>query len=178
MTLAPAPSPPVPKRPRLTRAVSGPATIHAAPTEITLSASQLTSLPLGKVLTVAGAQSGASLGGYTLLTSQLPGSEVVTDASNLTMLSTAAGQEGAAGAICSGGSTAFVKVVGPQFQLVTLPTSLQNAAIQQQIGSISVVDAVATAAEDSQGEVQADGDDESQPEEVKEDEKDGQAEQL
>ncbi|XP_047433520.1 glucocorticoid modulatory element-binding protein 2 [Mugil cephalus] len=177
MTLAPVPSPPAPKRPRLTRAISTPATVNAAPTQITLSPSQLTSLPLGKVLTVAGAQSGTTLGGYTLLTSQLSGSEVVTDASNLAMLSTAAGQEGAA-------STAFVKVVGPQFQLVTLPASLQNltpaqsAAIQQQIGSISVVDGIATAVDDSQGEGQADGDDESQSEQVTEAEKDGQAEQL
>ncbi|XP_037628366.1 glucocorticoid modulatory element-binding protein 2 isoform X1 [Sebastes umbrosus] len=176
MTLTPVPTPPAPKRPRLTRAVSGPASVNAAPTQITLPLNQLTGLPLGKVLTVAGAQAGNNLSGYTFLTSSLSGSELAADASNLTVLSTAAGQEGAAG-----GST-FVKVLGPQFQLVTLPAALQSlanaqGAIQQQVGSISVVDATATAADDSQEESQADGDDESQPEQVKEDDGEQPAEQ-
>lgn len=176
MTLTPVPAPPAPKRPRLTRAVSGPASVNAAPTQITLPLNQLTGLPLGKVLTVAGAQAGNNLSGYTFLTSSLSGSELAADASNLTVLSTAAGQEGAAG-----GST-FVKVLGPQFQLVTLPAALQSlanaqGAIQQQVGSISVVDATATAADDSQEESQADGDDESQPEQVKEDDGEQPAEQ-
>lgn len=163
MTLTPVPAPPAPKRPRLTRAISGPASVSAAPTQITLPLNQLTSLPLGKVLTVAGAQAGTNLGGYTLLTSSLSGSELAADASNLTVLSTAAGQEGA-----GVGSTAFVKVVGPQFQLMTLPAALQSltatqgTAVQQQVGSISVVDAMATAADDSQEEGQANGDEAEQ----------------
>ncbi|KAK2850806.1 hypothetical protein Q5P01_007082 [Channa striata] len=173
MTLTPAPSPPLPKRPRLTRAVSGPASVGAAPAQITLPLNQLTNLPLGKVLTV----SGAAAGGYTLLTSPLSGSELAADASNLTVLSTVAGQEGAAGASSSAASTAFVKV-GPQFQqfqLVTLPAALQSlaaaqgATVQQQIGGISVVDAMETTAEDSQEEGRADDGDEGQPEQVKED---------
>ncbi|XP_073327165.1 glucocorticoid modulatory element-binding protein 2 [Pagrus major] len=171
MTLTPVPAAPAPKRPRLTRAVSGPAAVNAAPTQITLPLNQLTSLPLGKVLTMAGGQAGTNLGGYTLLTSSLSGSELAADASNLTVLSAAAGQEGAAG---TGGSTAFVKVVGPQFQLVTLPATMQSlataqgTAIQQQVGTISVVDTLATTADDSQEEGQADGDDGGQPGQVKE----------
>lgn len=172
MTLTPVPAPPAPKRPRLTRAVSGPASVNAAPTQLTLPLNQLTGLPLGKVLTVAGAQPGTNLGGYTLLTSTLSGSELTADASNLTVLSAAVGQEGVAGA----GS--FVKVVGPQFQLVTLPATLQNlaatqsAAGQLQVGSISVVDATATAADDSQEEGQAD-----EAEQVKEQDEELPAEQ-
>lgn len=172
MTLTPVPAPPTPKRPRLTRAISGPASVNAAPAQISLPLNQLAGLPLGKVLTMAGAQAGTNLGGYTFLTSSLSGSELAADASNLTVLSAATGQEGAGGA---GGSTAFVKVVGSQFQLVTLPAALQSlataqsTAVQQQVGSISVVDATATAADDSQEEGRADGDDEGQPEQVKED---------
>lgn len=160
MTLTPVPAPPAPKRPRLTRAVSGPASVNATPAQITLPLNQLTSLPLGKVLTVAGGPAGTNLGGYTLLTSSLSGSELTGDASNLTVLSAAAGQEG---------TGSFVKVVGPQFQLVTLPAPLQSlaTAVQQQVSSISVVDATAT---DSQEDDQADGDDEGQPEQVKEEE--------
>ncbi|XP_070825221.1 glucocorticoid modulatory element-binding protein 2 [Chaetodon trifascialis] len=181
MTLTPVPAPPAPKRPRLTRAVSGPASVSAAPAQITLPLNQLTGLPLGKVLTVAGAQAGSNLGGYTFLTSSLSGSELAADASNLTVLSTAAGQDGAAGAGGSTPSTAFVKVVGPQFQLVTLPATLQSLAstqaVQQQVGTISVVDATATAADDSQEEGQADGVDEGQPEQVKEEDGEQPAEQ-
>lgn len=109
MTLTPVPAPAAAKRPRLTRAVSGPAAVGGSPQQISLS--QLSGLPLGKVLTVAGAQAG-----YTLLTSPLPGSELGPDASNLTVL-----QDGATGG--------FVKVLGPQFQLLTLPTALQGSAI-------------------------------------------------
>ncbi|XP_076596174.1 glucocorticoid modulatory element-binding protein 2 [Chaetodon auriga] len=181
MTLTPVPAPPAPKRPRLTRAVSGPASVSAAPTQISLPLNQLTGLPLGKVLTVAGAQAGTNLGGYTFLTSSLSGSELAADASNLTVLSTAAGQDGAAGAGSSTPSTAFVKVVGPQFQLVTLPATLQSLtstqAVQQQVGTISVVDATATAADDSQEEGQADVVDEGQPEQVKEEDGEQPAEQ-
>ncbi|KAM4562778.1 glucocorticoid modulatory element-binding protein 2 isoform 2-T2 [Odontesthes bonariensis] len=164
MTLTPVPSPQAPKRPRLTRTISGPAAVNAAgATQITLPLNQLSGLQLGKVLTMAGAQAGANLSGYTLLTSPLSGSELAADTSNLTVLSTAAGQEGTAGA---GGSTAFVKMVGPQFQLVTLPlTAAQGAAVQQQVGSISVVDA----AESQEGR-QTDGDEEGQPEPLAEEE--------
>ncbi|XP_028265832.1 glucocorticoid modulatory element-binding protein 2 isoform X2 [Parambassis ranga] len=177
MTLTPVPAPPVPKRPRLTRAVSGPATVNATPTQITLPLNQLTSLPLGKVLTVAGTQADANLGGYTLLTSPLSGTELAADASNLTVLSTAVGQEGTAGA---GG---FVKVVGPQFQLVTLPATLQGLAttqsttVPQQVSTISVVDAMVTAPDDTQEGNQIEGDDEGQLQQVKEDEGEQQAEQ-
>lgn len=170
MTLTPVPVPPAPKRPRLTRAVSGPASVTAAATQITLPLSQLTSLPLGKVLTV----SGAAPGSYTLLTSPLSGSELTADASNLTVLSAVAGQEGSAGAC--GSATSFVKV-GPQFQqfqLVSLPAALQSlaaaqgTAVQQQIGSITVVDAMETTLEDSQEESQTNEGDEGQAGEGKE----------
>uniref|UniRef100_A0A1A8DIX5 Glucocorticoid modulatory element binding protein 2 n=1 Tax=Nothobranchius kadleci TaxID=1051664 RepID=A0A1A8DIX5_NOTKA len=156
MTLTPVPSPPTPKRPRLTRAVSGPAAVSAAPAQITLPLNQLSGLPLGKVLTVAGGQAGANLGGYTLLTSPL--SELATDGANVTVLSAAVGQEGAAG------PGSFVKVVGPQFQLVTLPlATAQNSDVQQQVGTVAMVDATATVADDSQEGGQTDGDDEGQP---------------
>uniref|UniRef100_A0A3P8NEW2 SAND domain-containing protein n=1 Tax=Astatotilapia calliptera TaxID=8154 RepID=A0A3P8NEW2_ASTCA len=157
MTLTPVPAPPGPKRPRLTRAVSGPAAVNAAPTQITLPLSQLTSLPLGKVLTVAGAQPSTNVGAYTLLTSSLCGSELSADGSNLTVLSTAAGQEGAAGASSQAASGAFVKLVGPQFQLVTLQgwpphrAPLSNSSV----GTISVVDALAATADDSEEANQA-----------------------
>ncbi|XP_061590764.1 glucocorticoid modulatory element-binding protein 2 [Cololabis saira] len=157
MTLTPVPAPLVTKRPRLTRAVSGPATISAAPTQITLPFNQLGGLPLGKVLTVAGGQAGTNLGGYTFLTSPLSGSELVADGSNVTVLSSALGQDGAAG------SGAFVKMVGPQFQLVTLPlAAAQGSPVRQQLTGITVVDAVA--AEDGEAS-QTEGGDEGQPEE-------------
>lgn len=156
MTLTPVPACPAPKRPRLTRSVSGPAPVNAAPAQITLPLNQLGGLPLGKVLTVAGSPAGTGLGGYTLLTSPLGGSELAADASNLTVLSAVVGQEGAAG----GGAAAFVKVVGPQIQLVTLPSPLQGlgarqGAVTQTVSGISVVDAVVDAmatADDTQEE--------------------------
>ncbi|XP_034551984.1 glucocorticoid modulatory element-binding protein 2 [Notolabrus celidotus] len=180
MTLTPVPTPPAPKRPRLTRAVSGPASVNATPTQITLplnQLNQLTGLPLGKVLTVAGGQGGANLGGYTLLTSSLSGTELTGDATSLTVLSTAAGQEGTAGS--------FVKVVGPQFQLVALPAGLQNLAtaqgstIQQLGGTISVVDATVAAAVDGlQEETQAEcEEEEGQMEQEKGEEEEQPAEQ-
>ncbi|XP_071753899.1 glucocorticoid modulatory element-binding protein 2 isoform X1 [Centroberyx gerrardi] len=163
MTLTPVPAAPTPKRPRLTRAVSGPASVNAAPTQITLPLNQLTGLPLGKVLTVAGAPAGANLSGYTLLTSPVGGPELATDASNLTVLSAAAVQEGTAGSGAPA-TTAFVKVVGSQYQLVTLPATLQGLATTQStmvplpVGNISVVGATATAAVETQEEGQADAD--------------------
>nr|XP_020481242.1 glucocorticoid modulatory element-binding protein 2 [Monopterus albus] len=160
MTLTPVPSPPQAKRPRLTRAVSGPASVSAAPTQITLPLSQLTSLPLGK--------------------GQEP-RPLVADASNLAVLSTVAGQEGAAGGSSSAASTTFVKVAPQfqQFQLVTLQglTTTQSGTIQQQVSSVSVADAMATTADDSQEEGQADGDDEGQLEQVKEGDGEQPAEQ-
>lgn len=175
MTLTPVPSPPAPKRPRLTRAVSGPAAVNAAPTQITLPLNQLGGLPLGKVLTVAGAQAGTNLGGYTLLTSPLSGSELVADASNVTVLSPAVGQEAVAGSITSAGSTAFVKMVGSQFQLVTLPlTTTQSSPIRQQVTGITVVDAMATAADDSHEAGQTEGGEEGQPEQAAEEEEEQQ----
>ncbi|XP_029994988.1 glucocorticoid modulatory element-binding protein 2 isoform X2 [Sphaeramia orbicularis] len=170
MTLTPVPACPAPKRPRLTRAISGPASVNTAPTQITLPLNQLSGLPLGKVLTVAGAPSGTNLGGYTLLTSPLGGSELAADSSNLTVLSAMVGQEGAGGG--STASAAFVKVVGPQIQLVTLPATLQGLAagqgtITQTVSGISVVDTMATA-DDSQEEGQAEVEGEGQPEQVKE----------
>lgn len=146
MTLTPVPACPAPKRPRLTRAASGPASVGAAPAQIALPLNQLGALPLGKVLTVAGAPAGANLGGYTLLASPLGGSELAADASNLTVLSTVVGQDG--GAAAGGGAAAsFVKVVGPQIQLVTLPAALQGLAPRQGAvtHTVSLVDAVAVA---------------------------------
>ncbi|XP_029012805.1 glucocorticoid modulatory element-binding protein 2 [Betta splendens] len=171
MTLTPVPAPPPLKRPRLTRAISGPASVSATPTQITLPLNQLTSLPLGKVLTV----SGAPPGGYTLLTSPLAGSELAADASNLTVLSTVAGQEGTVGANAS--TASFVKLGSQfqQFQLVTLPAGLQNltaaqgTAIQHQIGGISVVDAMETAVDESHETIQADDGEGGQPEQLRED---------
>ncbi|KAF7658417.1 hypothetical protein LDENG_00013230 [Lucifuga dentata] len=175
MTLTPVPAPPTPKRPRITCAVSGPASVNAAPAQITLPISQLTGLPLGKVLTVASAAAGSSLGGFTLLTSPVAGSELAADASNLTVLS-AAGQEGGAG-----GSTAFMKVVSPQYQLVTLPAALQGLAtmqstvLPQHVNSISVVGTMATA--EGQSEEGSREDAEGQPAQEAEEEEEQPAEQ-
>lgn len=159
MTLSPVPPPPAAKRPRLTRAVSGPAAVGATPVQITLPFNQLGGLPLGKFLTVAGGQGATNLGGYTLLTS---GAELAADASNLTVLSTGGGQEAVAGGT-------FVKVVGgPQIQLVTLPAGLQGvtaapgAALQQPVTGLSLVDITTVAAEETQVEEAANGVEEEQ----------------
>uniref|UniRef100_A0A3B5L6J9 Glucocorticoid modulatory element binding protein 2 n=1 Tax=Xiphophorus couchianus TaxID=32473 RepID=A0A3B5L6J9_9TELE len=157
MNLTPAPSPPTTKRPRLTRAVSGPAAVNATPTQI--------ALPLGQLsgLTVAGAQAG----GYTLLTSPLSGSELGADGSNVTVLSAATGQG-------AGASGSFVKVMGPQFQLVTLPLATQSPAVQQQVSTVTVVDAMVTAADELQEVSQADGEEEGQPGQAMEEEEEQQ----
>lgn len=155
MTLTPVPAATTPKRPRLTRAVSGPASVNAAATQITLPLNQLTGLPLGKVLTMAGAPAGTALGGYTLLTSPVAGPELATDASNLTVLSAAAVQEGTAGG-STPPPTAFVKVVSSQYQLVTVPATLQGLVTTQStmvplpVGNISVVGATTTATVETQ----------------------------
>lgn len=136
MTLTPMPLPPPMKRPRLARATSGPAAIALSPG---LPVPQLTSVPLGKVVSAlptpmlgkgspqaAPASSPASplLGGYTVLASSgtsFPSTvEIHPDASSLTVLSTAAMQDG----------STVVKVVSP-LQLLTLPglgPTLQNVA--------------------------------------------------
>ncbi|KAK7129371.1 hypothetical protein R3I94_017547 [Phoxinus phoxinus] len=114
MTLTPVTSPPTAKRPRLTRAVSGPATM-AQSTHFTLPITQLTGIPLS-------AQTQSPLiGGYTVLTSP-GGAELHPDGSNLTVLSAAGVPQGSAG-------HTFVKVVSP-FQLVTLPTMGGGATLQ------------------------------------------------
>ncbi|XP_024606108.1 glucocorticoid modulatory element-binding protein 2 isoform X1 [Neophocaena asiaeorientalis asiaeorientalis] len=147
MTLTPVSLPPPAKRPRLARATSGPAAIAsqvlAQSAQIALTpgvpVSQLTSVPLGKVVSTlpspmlgkavpqaAPASSPASplLGGYTVLASSgttFPSTvEIHPDASSLTVLSTAAMQDG----------STVVKVVSP-LQLLTLPglgPTLQNVA--------------------------------------------------
>lgn len=124
MTLTPVTSPPTSKRPRLTRAISGPATVAATPAHFTLPITQLAGIPLDKVL--AQAQS-PMIGGYTVLTSPT-GAEVQHDGSNLTVLSTAAVQEGTQG-------PTIVKVVSP-FQLVTLPTVGTGATVQNLAGTV------------------------------------------
>ncbi|XP_021421350.2 glucocorticoid modulatory element-binding protein 2 isoform X1 [Oncorhynchus mykiss] len=118
MTLTPVAVPSTPKRPRLTRAVSGPAVMSSAPTQITLPLTQLAGLPAGcKVLSVGGAGAGQQT--YTVLTS--PTGELGPDASNLTVLSTAAAvQEGAPT------TSAFVKMVSSGYQLITLPAALST----------------------------------------------------
>ena len=101
---------------------------------------------------------------YWDLLHRLSGSELVADASNVTVLSPAVGQDAAATA------ASFVKMVGPQFQLVTLPlTASQGSPVRQQI---TVVDATATVADndDLQEAVQAEGGDEGQQEEEEEEE--------
>ncbi|XP_066527734.1 glucocorticoid modulatory element-binding protein 2 [Hoplias malabaricus] len=116
MTLTPVTTPPSSKRPRLTRAVSGPASVTVAPsTQFTLPVTQLAGFPLEKILTAVGTPVPAQtplFSGYTVLTS--PGGTELQAESNFTVLSTAAVQEGP-------GAPAIVKVVSP-FQLVTLPT--------------------------------------------------------
>ncbi|KAA0706614.1 Glucocorticoid modulatory element-binding protein 2 [Triplophysa tibetana] len=124
MTLTPVTSSPPSKRPRLTRAVSGPATV-AQPTHFTLPITQLAGITLDKVLS-AQAQS-PMISGYTVLTSPT-GADVQHDGSNLTVLSTAAVQGGTQG-------PTIVKVVSP-FQLVTLPTTGTAATVQNLAGTV------------------------------------------
>ncbi|XP_035595406.1 glucocorticoid modulatory element-binding protein 2-like isoform X2 [Oncorhynchus keta] len=118
MTLTPVAVSSTPKCPRLTRAVSGPAVMSSAPTQITLPLTQLAGLPAGcKVLSIGGAGAGQQT--YTVLTS--PTGELGPDASNLTVLSTAAAvQEGAPA------PSAFVKMVSSGYQLITLPAALST----------------------------------------------------
>lgn len=145
MTLTPVSIPSPLKRPRLTRATSGPAAITSQlltqSAQIALApgvpVTQLAGLPIGKVVsalpasalakataqvTSAGSPISSLLGGYTILASAgsaFPNAvEIHPEASNLTVLSTAAIQD----------SSTVVKVVSP-FQLLTLPglgTAIQN----------------------------------------------------
>lgn len=141
MTLTPVSMPPPAKRPRLTRATSGPAAISSQvssqPTQITLpqgmSLSQLTSIPFGKVLSASSINKNSTsqgsspsspvLGGYTILApsgSTFPSTlEIHPDSSNLTVLSTAAMQD----------SNTVLKMMSP-IQLLSLPGlgTIQNFA--------------------------------------------------
>ncbi|XP_028849922.1 glucocorticoid modulatory element-binding protein 2 [Denticeps clupeoides] len=152
MTLTPVTTPPAPKRPRLTRTVSVPASIisHQSqtasavtqPTQFAVPLTQLAGIPLGKVISAMGSPASGQtplLGSYTVLASSGDG-HLQTDASNLTVLSTAAVQEGAAP-----GSATFVKVVSP-FQILTLPNLVgTNVATIQNVagaGPVSTVVAV------------------------------------
>ncbi|KAM9260312.1 LOW QUALITY PROTEIN: glucocorticoid modulatory element-binding protein 2 [Cariama cristata] len=172
MTLTPVSVPTPLKRPRLTRATSGPAAITSQvllsqPAQLAspgVPVSQLANLPLGKVVSALppsvlgkspsqppAASSPASplLGGYTVLASAgstFPGTvEIHPDASNLTVLSTAAD-----------GST-VVKVVSP-FQLLTLPglgTTIQNVTQMAPGGSTVVtVPSGATEARDEHAAIE------------------------
>ncbi|XP_058031858.1 glucocorticoid modulatory element-binding protein 2 isoform X3 [Ahaetulla prasina] len=154
MTLTPVSIPSPLKRPRLTRATSGPPAITSQvltqSAQIALAPgvpiTQLASLPIGKVLsalpasalgkataqvTSAGSPASPLLGGYTILASAgsaFPNTvEIHPEASNLTVLSTAAIQD----------SSTVVKVVSP-FQLLTLPglgTAIQNVTQMSPGGS-------------------------------------------
>uniref|UniRef100_A0A8C5TZ31 Glucocorticoid modulatory element binding protein 2 n=1 Tax=Malurus cyaneus samueli TaxID=2593467 RepID=A0A8C5TZ31_9PASS len=165
MTLTPVSVPTPLKRPRLTRATSGPAAITSQvlsqPAQLAVTpgvpVSQIANLPLGKVVSALppsvlgkspaqppAASSPASplLGGYTVLASAgstFPSTvEIHPDASNLTVLSTAAVQDG----------STVVKVVSP-FQLLTLPglgTTIQNVTQIAPSGS-TVVTVPSSAAE-------------------------------
>ncbi|NXG44746.1 GMEB2 protein, partial [Psilopogon haemacephalus] len=176
MTLTPVTVPTPLKRPRLTRATSGPAAITSQvlsqPAQLAVPpgvpVSQLTNLPLGKVVSTlppsvlgkspsqpaAASSSPASsplLGGYTVLasagSSTFPGTvEIHPDASNLTVLSAAAVQDGGT----------VVKVVSP-FQLLTLPglgTAIQNVTQVAPCGS-TVLTLPTGAAEPSGGDEQS-----------------------
>lgn len=160
MTLTPVSVPPPVKRPRLTRATSGPAAISSQissqTAQITLpqgmSLSQLAGFPFSKVLSTsipssscstvinkncisqASSPSSPVLGGYTILTpsgSNFPGTlEIHPDSSNLTVLSTAAMQD----------SNTVLKVVSP-IQLLTLQglgATIQNLAQMAPAGSTIV----------------------------------------
>ncbi|XP_018092595.1 glucocorticoid modulatory element binding protein 2 S homeolog isoform X2 [Xenopus laevis] len=155
MTLTPVSVPPPAKRPRLSRATSGPAAIStqnpAQPTHITLpqgiTLSQLSSLPFSKVISssipVSSCSSALSknsstpsfpmLGGYTIVTpsgSNFPSTlEIHPDSSNLTVLSTAAMQD----------SNTVLKMVSP-IQLLTLQGlgAIQNLAQIAPAGSTFV----------------------------------------
>ncbi|XP_030069199.1 glucocorticoid modulatory element-binding protein 2 isoform X1 [Microcaecilia unicolor] len=154
MTLTPVTIPSPVKRPRLSRATSGPAAISIPSSTQGVPVSQIISLPSRKMVStlpgtlVSKGSSQASspfLGGYTVLASQgssFPSAlEIHPDSSNLTVLSTAAIQDG----------STVVKVLSP-FQLLTLPglgTTLQNVAQMAPTGSTIVALAASVAEENS-----------------------------
>ncbi|CAL8276077.1 unnamed protein product [Arctogadus glacialis] len=142
MTFSPAPSPPAPKHPRLSRCLSAPPAASPPPPQITLSLNQLAGL--GKVFTLAGSPvAGNPLGGYTVLSPGGPAAEQapLCHPSNLTLLSAAPGGPEGGGAV----PMTFLKVLGPQYQLLTLPSALggtlqgagvaQSAAAPRPLGS-------------------------------------------
>uniref|UniRef100_V9KF65 Glucocorticoid modulatory element-binding protein 2-like protein n=1 Tax=Callorhinchus milii TaxID=7868 RepID=V9KF65_CALMI len=161
MNMTPIAAAPPSKRPRLTRATSGPATVAAhmvtssQPTQITLTSgvpvSQLTTIPIGKLTTVSAIQASALgkgshtttfttagsplIGGYNVLASASSGIpntvEMHPDASNLAVLSRAAIQDG----------NTLVKVVSPIQLYAAVPglsAALQNATQMASLGSTIV----------------------------------------
>nr|XP_033819242.1 glucocorticoid modulatory element-binding protein 2 isoform X4 [Geotrypetes seraphini] len=152
MTLTPVTIPSPVKRPRLARATSGPAAISTSTQGVPVS--QIISLPSRKMVSTLpgtlvnkGSSQASSpfLGGYTVLASQgssFPSAlEIHPDSSNLTVLSTAAIQDG----------STLVKVLSP-FQLLTLPglgNTLQNVAQMAPTGSTIVAVAASVAEENS-----------------------------
>lgn len=154
MTLTPVSMPTPVKRPRLTRATSGPAAMTSQlsnqSAQFTLAQglpiSQITNLPLSKVMSAipssllskgcSQVSSPASplMGGYTVLASSgssFPNTlEIHPDSSNLTVLSTAAMQDG----------STVVKVMSP-YQLLNLSglgTTIQNISQLTSAGSTIV----------------------------------------
>ncbi|TSL61136.1 Glucocorticoid modulatory element-binding protein 2 [Bagarius yarrelli] len=123
MNLTPVITPPAPKRPRLTRAVSGPASVMAPPvqpTQFTLPITQLTGISLDKILSAVGGSASSTapfIGSYTVLTSP-GGAELQPDTSNLTVLSSDVA-----------GGSAIVKMLSP-FQVLTLPTLGSGTTLQ------------------------------------------------
>ncbi|XP_062871991.1 glucocorticoid modulatory element-binding protein 2 [Trichomycterus rosablanca] len=155
MTLAPVSTPSAPKRPRLTRAVSGPASVMALPpqpAQFTLPITQLAGISLDKILSAIGASAPAHsplIGSYTVLASP-GGAELQHDTSGLTVLN----PDGTAG-------PAIVRLLSP-LQLVTLPAlgagaTLQNLAAPAGGGTImavpvsTAVETVVTQAEEPEG---------------------------
>lgn len=148
MNLTPVATPPAPKRPRLTRAISGPASVMASPaqpTQFTLPITQLTGIPLDKILSAVGGSApnqSPFIGSYTVLTSP-GGAELQPDTQNLTVLSSDVT-----------GGPAIVKVLSP-FQLVTLPALGTGAPLQNLAapagGSTIVAVPVSTAAVETLG---------------------------
>lgn len=142
MTLSPAPAPPAPKHPRISPRVSVPAPLVPAtgipsPAQITLSLNPLAGVPLGNMLTFPPHGAGAQLSsGYTMLTSSSVGGQPGADGfpAHLTMLSAAApGFQEASGAVT------FLKVLGPQYQLVSLPPTTQGLNGMPQNAAVSLV---------------------------------------
>lgn len=148
MNLTPVATPPAPKRPRLTRAVSGPASVMvppAQPAQFTLPITQITGIPLEKILSAMGGSAPSQapfIGSYTVLTSP-GGAELQPETSNLTVLSSDVA-----------GGSAIIKVLSP-IQLLTLPTLGTGATLQNMAapagGSTIVAVPVSSAAVETLG---------------------------